>query len=165
MNAKTKLAEYFSPKKNVDFEIFQFHQAVQTPDETVEQFVTRLRGLAANCEFADVKKEVQSAIIQHCLSKRLRRFALREVGLTLDTLLAKARSFEASEVQAVGMEEKLPQNQVPKEEVNYVGNTRPEPRQKCTRSQFEQTSQPHQTCCKCGQSWPHQGRACPARLH
>ena len=61
-----------------------------------------------------------------------------EAGLTLDTLLAKARSFESSEVQAVGMEEKLPQNQVPKDEVNYVGNTRPEPRQKFTHSQFEQ---------------------------
>ena len=139
-----------------DFEIFQFRQAVQTPDETVEQFATRL---AANCEFAE---EVKSAIIQHCLSKRLRRFALREAGLTLDTLLAKARSLEASEVQAVGMEEKLPQNQVPKDEVNYVGNTRPEPRQKFTRSQFEQTSQPHQTCRKCGQSWPHRGKPCPA---
>ena len=162
ITAKTKLAEYFSPKKNVDYEIFQFRQAVQTSDETVEQFATRLRRLAANCEFADVKKEVKSAIIQHCLSKRLRRFALREVGLTLDTLLTKARSLEASEVQAVGMEEKLPQNQVAKDEVNYVGNTRPEPRQIFTRSQFEQTSQPHQTCRKCGQSWPHRGRPCPA---
>ena len=40
--ALTKLTEYFSPKKNMDYEIFQFRQAVQTPGETVEQFATCL---------------------------------------------------------------------------------------------------------------------------
>lgn len=96
------------PKKNVVYEVFQFRQAVQMPGETVEQFATRLRKIAVNCEFTDVKREIKTAIIQHCLSKRLRRFALREADLTLDGLLAKARSQEASEVQASGMEEILP---------------------------------------------------------
>ena len=30
-----KLDAYFSPKKNVDYEIFQFRQAIQQPSETV----------------------------------------------------------------------------------------------------------------------------------
>ena len=90
--ALTKLTEYFSPKKNVDYAIFQFRQAVQTPGETVEQFATRLimRKLAANCEFHDTSQEIKSAIIQHCLSKRLRRYSPREEELTLDKLIAKA---------------------------------------------------------------------------
>ncbi len=82
--AQTKLDEYFSPKKNVDYEIFQFRQAAQAPGEAVEQFTTRLRKLAANCEFHDVNKEIKSAIIQNCQSKRLRRYALREEALSLD---------------------------------------------------------------------------------
>lgn len=41
--AKKKLDDYFSPKKNVHFEIFEFCQAVQQPGETVDQFATRLR--------------------------------------------------------------------------------------------------------------------------
>ena len=36
--AKTKLDEYFSPKKNVTYEIFQFRQATQQAGESVEQF-------------------------------------------------------------------------------------------------------------------------------
>ena len=68
----TAKSKYFSPKKNIDYEIFQF---VQIPGETVEQYTTRLRKLAANCEFTDIKTELKSAIIQKCLSKRLRRFA------------------------------------------------------------------------------------------
>ena len=51
--AQKKLDDYFSPKKNVDFEVFQFRQAVQQKGETVvqDQFATRLRKIVANCEF------------------------------------------------------------------------------------------------------------------
>ena len=60
-----KLDQYFLPKKNVDYEIFQFRQATQKPEETVDQFVTRLRKLAAHCEFTNLDKELRSAVIQH----------------------------------------------------------------------------------------------------
>ena len=105
--AKTKLDKYFSPKKNVTYEIFQFRQATQQAGESVKQFTTRLCKLAANCKFHDVDKEITSVIVQHCLSKCLRQFALWESELTLDNLLSKARSLESSETQAAGMEEKL----------------------------------------------------------
>ena len=86
-----KLDQYFMPKKNVDYEIFQFRQATQKPEETVDQFVTpRLRKLAIHCEFTDLNKELRSTVIQHCKSKHLRRFALRGDELTLDMLLSKA---------------------------------------------------------------------------
>ena len=106
--AKEKLDEYFSPKKNVDYEIFQIRKATQHPGETVDQFVTRLRKLAATCEFHDASREIKSAVIQNCLSKRLRRYALREDTLKLEDLLAKARSLEATETQATGIEKNLP---------------------------------------------------------
>jgi hypothetical protein len=79
-----KLDAYFAPKKNVDFETFQFRQAAQEDGETVDQFVARLRKLAVTCEFSDTDKELKAAIIQHCQSKHLRRYALREDDLTLD---------------------------------------------------------------------------------
>ena len=50
--AISKLDGYFSPK-NVDYEVFQFRQAVQKAGETVNQFATRL--LAAHCEFSDLE--------------------------------------------------------------------------------------------------------------
>ena len=57
--AQAKLVKYFSPKKNVDYQEFQFHQAVQQPGETMDQFVTRLQKLAVTCEFSDVAKEIK----------------------------------------------------------------------------------------------------------
>ena len=72
----------------------------------MDQFVTRLRKLAVTCEFTELDKELKSTVIQHCTSKPLRRYALREEGLTiLDKLMSKARALEASEQQAKGMEE------------------------------------------------------------
>ena len=69
--ALAKLDGYFLPKKNVDYEIFQFREAVQQAGETTDQYVTRLRKLAAHCEFENLDKELKSAVIQHCLSKRI----------------------------------------------------------------------------------------------
>ena len=87
--AISKLDDYFSPKKNVDYEVFKFRQAKQEEGEMTDQFVTRLRKLAAYCEFGDLDREMKSSIIQNCTSKHLRRYALREETLTLDKLLAK----------------------------------------------------------------------------
>ena len=69
--ALAKLDGYFLPKKNVDYEIFQFREAVQQAGETTDQYVTRLRKLAAHCEFENLDKELKYAVIQHCLSKRI----------------------------------------------------------------------------------------------
>ena len=112
------LSAYFLPKRNVAYEIFQFRQAKQLPGESVHQYSTRLRHLAATCEFADVDSEIKAAIIQNCTSKRLRRYALREETLTLANLLATARAFEVSDHQAKGMEDSLvlPNSIAPKQE-------------------------------------------------
>ena len=137
-----KLDAYFLPQKNVDFEIFQFRQAKQHVDETTDQYVTRLRKLAAHCEFADLEKELKATIIQNCVSKSLRRFALREEKLTLENLLSKARALEASEAQAKDIEVSLE-----KSEAKSV--------------QFVRKNTSHK-CYRCGFPWPHKNKPCPA---
>ena len=156
--AMTKLNEYFTPKKNVDYEIFKFRTTTQNAGETIDQYTTRLRKLAANCEFPDMERELKSTIIQNCLSKRLRQIALRD-DLSLDNLLAKARSIEASETQASGME------QFANETTNRL----------VLRKQYYQPPAPPNSkppappnppttkCCNCGLAWPHTDRPCPAK--
>ena len=53
--AMKKLDEYFSPKKNVDYKIFQFRQAVQQKGETVDQLTTRLWKLGANGSYSFIR--------------------------------------------------------------------------------------------------------------
>ena len=152
--ALDKLTEYFQPKKNVDFETFQFRQATQKSEETVDQFVTRLRKLAEHCEFTELNKELKLAVIQNCASKRLRRYALREDDMTLDKILSKARALESSEEQAKGMEDVAP-----KEVVQQICRPQNHPRQ----HQGRPRQTPSNICRQCGLSWPHSKNPCPAK--
>ena len=150
--AINKLDGYFSPKKNLDYEVFKFRTTTQNVGETVDQYVTRLRRMAPNCEFPDLNRELKSTVIQNCTSKRLRRIALRD-DLSLDALLAKARSMEVSETQASGIE-KL--TSLEKVTVNHV-KAKHFPKQ--TPKQTSETQ-----CRKCGlASWPHKDGPCPAQ--
>ena len=150
-----KLDQYFLPKKNVDYEIFHFRQATQKPEETVDQFVTRLRKLAAHCEFTNLDKELRSAVIQHCKSKRLRRYALRE-ELILDKLLSKARVLEASENQAEGME----QADTSAETIQLLQKKHQKYK---TQSRSSHSAKSSSVCRQCGFTWPHKGSTCPAK--
>ena len=105
---------------------------------------------AQNC---DLDRELKSTIIQNCLSKRLRRIALRE-DLSLDNLLAKARSVEASETQASEMEQSFAT-------ANRVQLKKPQRRtfQKPACTQIPSAKH----CRNCGLTWPHKKGLCPAQ--
>ena len=100
---KVKLVEHFEPKKNKEYAVYIFRQAKQNDGETVDEYVTRLRQLATDCEFHE-DSEIKSQIIQCCSSNRLRRKALKTPEITLKGLLDEARALEISETQASGIE-------------------------------------------------------------
>ena len=90
---------------------------------TVDQFATRLRKSAATCDFASIHKQVKSALLQNCSSKRLRRYALFDNKVTLAKLLAKGRRFEPSKSQATGIEKSLETTNISNELVNALGRS------------------------------------------
>ena len=121
-----------------------FRQAKQNSGESMNTYHSRLRQLATTCEFADVDKEIKSQIILSCSSQRLRRKALRDTTLTLETLLNEARALEISETQA--------------KEIESSGNAN------AILHQSVQKSQAKGNCYNCGESWPHDPKTgCPAR--
>ena len=131
--AKEKLTEYFDPKKNVEYEIYTFRQARQNTGESINAFRSRLCQLSATFEFGDVDKENKSQIILSCSSKRLRRKALRDTTMTLETLLNEARTLEISETQT--------------KDIESSGNA--------ANAVLPTPSQPKKNCFNCGGIWPH----------
>ena len=77
----------------------------QENDETLDKFHTRLLHLCKYCEFVDLNRELKSQVIFGCVSRRVRRKALQEHGLTLNNILTYARTIETSEQQAVSLEQ------------------------------------------------------------
>ena len=82
--------------------------------------------------------------------------AFRE-DLSLDALLNKARSQEASEEQAKGIE----QMQSTSEVVNVLQYKKPPPRD--WQSPRKTTTEGQNTCRNCGFLWPHKNGMCPAK--
>lgn len=148
----TAISTYFKPKKNIEYEVFEFRRSRQKDSETIDDFHVRLRQMSKNCEFDDANKEIKSQIIQHCLSKRLRRKGLKTPEMTLDQLLTEGRMNESSERHASGIEKEST-------EVNHVRQTSSRVK---NRHRSQQKFSKAAKCWNCNGSYPHSGM-CPAQ--
>ena len=151
----------------------------QEPGETVDNFCTRLRLLAANCDFTNKDRELKSQILQGCTSTHLRRRGLHD-DMDLDTLLNIARSLEMSDAQATVMEEEEAVNAVYRRQAQHgerKGNmrgfrsqnqqqTQQQQQHNCSpapgSNQHGRTTSFRPNCSWCG-SQPHSRVNCPAR--
>ena len=57
---KEVLTTYFTPKKNVQIEIFNFRSCKQKPNQSLDEYVTELRQLSKDCEFTNVDADILS---------------------------------------------------------------------------------------------------------
>ena len=135
---KDALTKHFEPAKNPIYEIYDFRQAIQSVDETINQFHTRLRTLAQHCDFHNTDFEIMMQLVGNVTSSRLRRKALRDLNYKFEDILIDGKITEVSSAQASGMEETFKDLQI--KEVS-------------TRN----------SCYKCGFSFPHKGKPCPAK--
>ena len=140
-----KLNEYFNPKKCPEYEIHKFRKCTQKENESIDEFYTRLRFLAENCEFENKSKEIKMQIIHKCSSNKLRKHALQK-SMTLEEIIALERSMEISTLRAEEMSTKT-------ERVNKIENFEVKKNKKKNISK--------KTCYRCAQTWPHEGQ-CPA---
>ncbi|CAF1054378.1 unnamed protein product, partial [Brachionus calyciflorus] len=140
-----KLTDYFEPQVNEPFERYNFSEAKQHTDESLDNYVSRLRGLARNCNFLDLEKEIMNQVIRGCLSNELRRQGLRG-SLNPSEFLKFGRSIEIANSQARSIEDKNPRTEVvsslKKKSLNNYGSNK------------------DNVCTRCGYSHPL--NKCPA---
>ncbi|XP_033760745.1 cellular nucleic acid-binding protein homolog [Pecten maximus] len=87
----------------------------QQANESVDQYVNRLRQRAEFCDFENIEEQIRDQSIEKCVSKHLRRKLLeRGRDLTLAQLQTSSRSMESSEHQAkkISVESSQSVNQV-----------------------------------------------------
>jgi len=118
--ALRNLDAYFAPKGNAPYERHIFRSLKQDTAETVDQYVSRLKKQALNCQFGaeDVRNEmIRDQVIDACQSNHLRKKLLQQGDdLTLDTVLDMARALEAVEMQSKRMSKP--------DEVNHVARSK-----------------------------------------
>lgn len=91
---------YVIPKKNTIFARFKFHEKIQQPSESFEQFVTALKLLVKDCDYANNDEMVRDRIVFGIHSAKVRE-KLLNVGseLTLDRAIDVARAYELAQAQ------------------------------------------------------------------
>ena len=94
----SKLEEYFKPKRNVIYEHYIFHTTQQEPSETISEYVTKLRRLAASCDFGTLKEDVIRDRIETS-DEEVRPCLLRNPSLNLNTCIEMCRSSELAIMQ------------------------------------------------------------------
>ena len=95
-STSTILTNYFSEKKNISFERFQFHSVSKQENENFKSYIIRLKKLAVSCDFENYSTEhaIVDKFIGSCGSSTLRRKLLSEEKLDLEQVVKIATTMQ-----------------------------------------------------------------------
>ncbi len=96
---ESKFEEYCNPRKNVVFERFMYWKSIQE-DETIDQYVTKLRKLIKNCEYPQQINDemLRDKLVFGVKDVRMKERLLRESDLSLETALKMCRAAEQTKI-------------------------------------------------------------------
>ena len=180
------LNNHYAPQVQIEYEIFNFREAAKSRDETLDQYVTRLRKLGATCAFTSLDAEIKSQIIQKGRSTKLRTKALADLTISLEALIKQGKAMERAMEYTQGIEKKEDNK------VNQITSTRGRGNYRRPFNHFPRrgshsnrggygydnqkkayedkdthstpTNKPTRECGHCGGPYPHDGgrEKCPA---
>ena len=168
------LEKYFKPTRNVVYERYVFNTCSQTGEESIQTYVTRLRKLAASCEYGALTDEfIQDRLVIGLKNQGDKVRLLREKSLTLQKAIEMCTSSETASHQMKAIEatgDKQTED-LKKLRDKKTGDTNRRKKRDGSRSSkkekknenknFESSSEP--TCKYCGRKQRHTRRTeCPA---
>ena len=169
-----RFEQHVSPKSNPVFARYKFHQKIQSPDESVEQFTTELQILTQDCEFTNTDEMIRNRIVFGTKSMKNREKLFDEgAGLTLERAINIARSYEASQAQLKAMNPAANKGKIdvisrPKSRnIQPKHGTSAQAAQQCNLKSTQAAhwhcdENPANNCKNCGRSH-NKSEACPAR--
>ena len=97
----SKFEEYCIPRENTIYERFLFFTREQRESETVDQYLTELRQIAANCDFESITPDqlLRDRLVTGTKTAKVRENLLKEKKLTLEKAIDIARAAESTAVQ------------------------------------------------------------------
>ena len=160
----TALEEYFKPKTSVVYERYVFNSCVQSPDESIDGFVNRLRKAASTCKFGTLTDElIRDRIVMGLQDKTTKLRLLKEENLDLNKALNICRSSEIASMELKSMKSEQTNNS---EQINAI-QAKYQRRRKykeSTRSEAgtKATKQTQEICNRCGKQGRDKREECIA---
>lgn len=102
-----KMEEFLKPTQNTIYDRYVFNSATQREDESIPEFVSRLRSLVKNCSFGDLENELlRDRLVIGVESIELRKHLLSIPNLTFEEAMKKCKVYEATNLQLEKIESK-----------------------------------------------------------
>ena len=180
-----KLTAHFTPVKNKLYDRCVFSEAHQLPNETIDQYVLRLRHLASSCDWGEeLDNMLRDRLILGCRDAQARARAFRKKDCTLADALDILRVAEATSQQLKKLyheeehvnytqrSNRRRRNYQPPSQTSYRPS-RQESQQKTNNRAYKPKSDANKTeamkqrrsseesCTRCGRQ--HERNCCPAR--
>ena len=166
------IKNHFNPATSKTYNIFQFRKISQAPEESFNEFYTRLQEKVEYCGFPDKDFELKHQIIQGCASASLRKSAITKQDLTLAQLIQKALTeenvsqqsdaFGAKSFNSINKVKALPPGyQSRKDAMHKYHATQVDQSTKRVRFHNDRSVEAR-SCFNCGGEFPHDG-VCPAK--
>ena len=167
-----KFNSHFTPTKNVIYESYRFHTRKQGDGEPVDDFITDLHHLAANCDFPAtyVKRAIRDQIVVGICDKTLSEKLQMNADLTLEDAIIAARQHETIKKQ----QEAFRSSPDHIASTNRVSANKYRGKNSFMSSRFNETANKSQqnarylhnngkSCQWCGLAELHERNKCPAR--
>ena len=96
-----KFEEYCIPRENTIYERFLFFTRDQRESETIDQYLTELRQIAANCDFESITPDqlLRDRLVTGTRNAKVRANLLKEKKLTLERAVDVAHAAESTAAQ------------------------------------------------------------------
>ena len=165
------LQAHFKPKRNVVYERYIFNLCSQNTDESIDEFLTRIRKLSSSCEFGTLTDElIRDKLVLGIRDETTKLRLLKEENLTLNKALnicrasevvnvqIKAMKASTSEVEGVNVLRTRPYKKVTSKPPTKASKAAPNYKQQAQK----QTNITKRKCYHCGRDQGHKLKECPA---
>ena len=158
------LEDYFLPKRNVVYERYVFNSCIQTPEETVDGYVNRLRKLASSCQFGTLTEEmIRDRLVIGIQDTGTKARLLREKDLSLDKALDMCKSSEITNKQIKSLQHESKQSNEELHLVQDKSKTKTKKPRPSNSNKSTKGSKKTWKCKFCGQAkWHSKPTDCPA---
>ncbi|UYV66511.1 hypothetical protein LAZ67_4001935 [Cordylochernes scorpioides] len=103
-----KFDNHFKPFKNVIYRRYKFFSEVQEKNQSFDDFVTKVKNKAVDCDFGDLTESlIRDRIVLGVLDKNLTERYLQDPDLTLSKAIALGRAAESSRTQLKEINEEV----------------------------------------------------------
>lgn len=154
------LEKHFEPTRNVIYERYKFNTCIQDQSESIDQYITKLKQMAATCKFGQLENElIRDRLVLGAKDTSARARMLREPSLNLQKAIDMCRNSEIANAQWKSMNSEHDSVNYTRREKNFSGSKK---KGELSMKRERSIDKDKEVCKYCGGKHRRDKKQCPA---